>query len=1384
MDPALRELLRSGADAELEEVEAIIRLDQPHVDVAGVRIMARFGPVATCRLLPDLILATWHDDNVVSLKCPRALGPEPVVDVGSRGDGSPPARDDRRPPTVTPTGAGVVVGVVDWGCDFDHPNLKHPDGTTRLLGLWDQRGPANDRSPQPYGYGTFHDRQRINAALGTSQPYDALGYHPAAADRDGRGAHGTHVIDIAAGNGLAGGPVGVAPGAHLLFVHLAERGAGGLANLGDSARILEAVDFISRVAGRRPWVINLSVGRCGGPHDGTTLAELALDHLVAAAPGRFIVQSAGNYFDRHTHATGRVEPGGRRTLTFVTDPADLTPNELEMWYPGGDELTTLLESPHGIRTPWIPLGEEGDIVAGGSVVGRIYHRRRDPNNGDHHIDLFLSPTAPAGVWNLTLEGVRVVRGGFDAWLERDEACGPCQARFVPDDVDRRTTTGTIANGRQPFVVGAYDGHSPTWTVAPFSSVGPTRDGRPKPDCVAPGVEVLAARSAPPGSARSPGLLTRKSGSSMAAPHVTGAVALCLEAARRPLASNEIRALLQRSLAPVPSGTPESPRLGGGYLDVGRLVAATTAIAPRKELHMEANPDRLAPALIRPDALYRHVAYRRDDPLPASIDQSYVIVARPGEVPRMRPDRGDILVRVALGERGLAHVAVLSSPELVPWQALDAAGMPHEREGPGSYAPVVEDGPWPHPDRFARRILDRYGCMPAGQLLLRPRPIAVEQSGEQTPDPLTAPLTAREWELVEQWQSAAQVGTDDLTADPARNASLVAGAIFCGRKIGTPDTNDHPLLCVDPSVTAADPGVVELVRHVVTRGQIVNWRSVPLEQRRLRVMELLVDVYGYPVNGAAGLVGNLEAESAVLPNLIEDSKPPTPMRGRNFQGAVTDFTATEVMNRDLARRRGPAKPGIGLAQWTSVDRRAGLFQHRHGGHPAGARILFDLPAQVDFLVTELRADFPRVEATLTDPTVTVDRASDDVVYDFERPGSILDINKHRLPRADPAVQNVFRDRRRLGRAALAAYRAAHPAVAPTGSEEQDPFNRQCAFYAPSGGVVTETDLGNAVRDVALAERRNWFDPAGSALVGEGDASKFPYLVRYWLATVSAMTPSTLNDAEAVATGGGAITTHLYSQLLGATGPAISAAAGLLRAHLLAGAPGGAPAALNGDVDMALVLARESHHDQEAWSSAFVSYCVRRAAIQLGLETDASGAHQGRDALLRVHGGHRFYLHEAHRRTYAAPTEGTYRAFPTANRPVQIGDIIVQDRQTNNVANVWPFARIPDLLDPAVGGRGLHGDIVTYVSAGDHAVAVGGNLSGSIRLRRYPLDANSRLVVAQAQLFTQESATGPLPNLPSINPAPTLQDLSTARIFALLSPVPECRIVPSPLFGGPG
>jgi hypothetical protein len=193
-----------------------------------------------------------------------------------------------------------------------------------------------------------------------------------------------------------------------------------------------------------------------------------------------------------------------------------------------------------------------------------------------------------------------------------------------------------------------------------------------------------------------------------------------------------------------------------------------------------------------------------------------------------------------------------------------------------------------------------------------------------------------------------------------------------------------------------------------------------DARVLRVMEILVNRYGYPVNGAAGLVGNLIAESSVLPSRIEGSQSTTPMRAPDFTGRVRDFTPDEVRDRSLSRRTGPRHPGIGIAQWTSPNRRAGLFRHAFRGRQLGSAILSDLDAQVDYLVTELRSGgYRRVYAALTAPGVTVEQASDAVLLDFERPASVLN-----RPRADPAVQETIRRRRALAARALQLYWAAN------------------------------------------------------------------------------------------------------------------------------------------------------------------------------------------------------------------------------------------------------------------------------------------------------------------------------------------------------------------------
>jgi hypothetical protein len=285
----------------------------------------------------------------------------------------------------------------------------------------------------------------------------------------------------------------------------------------------------------------------------------------------------------------------------------------------------------------------------------------------------------------------------------------------------------------------------------------------------------------------------------------------------------------------------------------------------------------------------------------------------------------------------------------------------------------------------------------------------EDSSEQAL--IEGPLTEAEWRTVILILSRreAQVGSP-LTADPDRNALLVAGRIFCDRNALNLGPGD-PLRCLTMDATIADPRVRALVPHVTARGPIADWVGVSRDARIRHVMTLLVRTHGYPVSGAAGIVGNLQAESGVLPQRVEGSASDTPMRARNFADRVTDFTAEEIMNRNSSTRTGPKLPGIGLAQWTSAGRRSGLFTHTFRGTRLGARILFDMDAQVDYLVRELRTSFPGVQAVVNNPTVTTNSACDEVVYNFEIPGAVLS-GRTKLPRTDARVIAVFNQRRPL------------------------------------------------------------------------------------------------------------------------------------------------------------------------------------------------------------------------------------------------------------------------------------------------------------------------------------------------------------------------------------
>ena len=593
-DPWLKEtLLRrtgstsgEGAPEEVgaQEIPVIARLRRPEVDVPGLAIVARYGPIVTGRTSLSRVVDVRRHANIVSLKGSRpyeASLDRSVPDIGA-------SAQQLQAAVGLPglSGRGTVIGFPDWGVDFGHRSLRDappanasavgspPGGRTRLMALWDQRGPQNEHSPAPFGYGRAFARREIDAALAQPDPYAALAYDPALGDRSRSGTHGTHVMDIAAGNGRAiGSCPGVAPGADLVFVHLRGEDTHPEDNLGDSVRLLEAIKFIIDTAGDRPVAVNCSLGRTGGPHDASPLLVQALDALVEEAPGRAVVMSTGNYYDADLHASGRVENGGAVELPWRVATRHDEFAEFEAWYPGKDRLRLVVIDPSGRRVS-AELSEDRIVRQGDRTIATVYQRAADPNNGMNQAEVFLWPDAPIGTWTVRFEGVSVRDGSFDAWLERDDP--PFQSRFARSVASSATTTNSICNGRNTISVGAFDARSSRHGVVSFSSAGPTRDGRPVPVISAPGASIRAARSTVMSDGRREmDGLTVKSGTSMASPHVAGVVALCAEAASpRRLSASELRQVLTRTaVRNPPSSDTDAFRYGTGRVNAAAAVAA-------------------------------------------------------------------------------------------------------------------------------------------------------------------------------------------------------------------------------------------------------------------------------------------------------------------------------------------------------------------------------------------------------------------------------------------------------------------------------------------------------------------------------------------------------------------------------------------------------------------------------------------------------------------------------------------------------------------------------------------------------------------------------------------------------------------------------------------
>ena len=482
-------------------------------------------------------------------------------------------------------GRGVIVGIIDTGIDFTHHAFRKADsgGTSRILKIWDQTLDAEpgDTVPGPITHPTISP---TTTPLGYGVEYSQtqIDNSPSAVHHRDQDGHGTHVAGIAVGDGSEAGNchgghhyVGVATEADILVVRLWGLTDGDEDNPlpPDTNAMIDAIRWILNEARTvsKPVAINLSLGTFSSLMDGTSPDCVAVDELLTNnSTGTAIVFCAGNDARARFHATALVPAGPTETLPlrFKLFPEDDEAERRLVVVYSGSNLEAKLQSPvvgpDGLIN-FVSFGNSDNSAtangtgAGSDVTishlqeGRISIVITKPTVGHHRW----------GVWTLELRDSSASSSltSFDAYCLFGSSHDRKSPHFLNHDISR-STIWEEASGHECIAVGSYKVGG---GLAASSSRGPTTDLRLKPEICAPGVNITSAALP---QARTDDTCeecccdccqdayTDKSGTSMAAPHVTGLIALMLH--KNPnLTHTEIKNLLAANPTPKPGdSTPE------------------------------------------------------------------------------------------------------------------------------------------------------------------------------------------------------------------------------------------------------------------------------------------------------------------------------------------------------------------------------------------------------------------------------------------------------------------------------------------------------------------------------------------------------------------------------------------------------------------------------------------------------------------------------------------------------------------------------------------------------------------------------------------------------------------------------------------------------------
>jgi len=485
-------------------------------------------------------------------------------------------------------GSGVIVLIIDTGIDWTHLDFRDASDPTqsRILYIWDQtltaiglEGTPEDRDGANFSglnYGVEYTQADINDEIDGS----AASFVRTADTH----SHGTLVASAAAGNGASlsnNKYKGMAPNADLVIVRA------GVDSFSDS-NLKNALTYAQKIASTtgKAVVTNLSLGSHNNAHDGTGTLDDAVNAFVASGNGRVAVVAAGNEGNDEIHVQGTVSASATETISF-TVPA-YTANgganndyfSFELWWGSNADIKAFITSPNGQKYQRTADQESSQGTTDGEI---ILYNKTDPDHDNSNRRIFFrvqdvnADSLPApGTWTLALTNNAGTAQTYHGWL---------YTSTMGASVAGGDSTYTIASPGTATSAITVGGHTVRWRwysssggtysftgddksddIAYFSSIGPTRDERQKPDLSAAGRGVFAATSTNYTPITAYEIVADKyhltQGTSIASPIVTGAVALLLDYNAN-LTAAQIKSLLTAN-ATVDSYTGSVPNAEWGY----------------------------------------------------------------------------------------------------------------------------------------------------------------------------------------------------------------------------------------------------------------------------------------------------------------------------------------------------------------------------------------------------------------------------------------------------------------------------------------------------------------------------------------------------------------------------------------------------------------------------------------------------------------------------------------------------------------------------------------------------------------------------------------------------------------------------------------------------